>query len=417
MDETYTEYHKKLCRTGLDITDESSYPDTKQKFIDGLYKLARKADEDIDKENIQNKTEELCTLFFDYCVAWHEFLVKAGGDKVKTDGDHPDAGRLKTEAGAITRGLQKVIVQFAVCEGLLKAVMKALEEDIARAATEANKENKDINWTYDLPKQVALMTKKRNVLSDYMVKVRSAKPIVEKLEFAFGALEKGLDFLLGPEKRKKAMDEYIGLLRKHCHQEAEDFLKKQGTQDLKRLLCLNRKERRKKWDMIYEITDIISLCVKKRANHLMGRGGRLFLRQWEINLAYNSMSDELENARSFLDKYEIPEIRYRRDALDRQEESLQRIANLEDMITLYEELLKARFFPMKTLKAVRAFEEGTLKKVNFTNQTVSKDLENIEEAVMNLAQGPDPESVPDDKLFEGIKGLDENLEPAAMAAA
>lgn len=202
------------------------------------------------------------------------------------------------------------------------------------------------------------------------------------------------------------MDEYIGLLRKHCYQDADKFIKKQSKKDLKRLLCFDRKERQKKWKMIFEITDLISLCIQKRTKHLTGRGGRIFLRQWEINLAYESMSDELTQARDFLAKYEVPEIRYRRDALDRQAESLQRLTKLDDMIDLYEELLKGRFFPMKTLKDVRAFEEGTLKKVYFMTQAISKDLDNAEEAIIKLSLPPDPESVPDDKLFENIEGLD-----------
>lgn len=410
MDATCTTHHVALCDR-LSLNKESSYPATRQGFIDAVRNMAHGVDDAADAEKVKNDITDLCTLFFDYCTAWHEYLGKAGKAKGAVAKDHEEAGRLKTEAGAVTRGLQKVATQFACCDGLLHAVMKALDEDIKQASSRTAEENKDINWTYDLPEQVALMTKKRNVLSDYMVRVRAAKPIVEKLELAFLALEKLFSVLLGPEEAKKLMAEYTGLLRKHLYNDADKYVSDRAQKDLKRLICFDRKDRQKKWNLVSEIREIVTLCVKSREKYLTGRGGRVFLRQWEVDLAYDSMIKELDHARQFLDKYEVPEIRYRRDALDRQAGSLNRLTTIEDILSLYEDLLKGRFMPMVTLKDVRGFEEDTLKKVTYMTHTISKEIEHVEEAVFKLAQGPDPESVPDDKLFEGVEEI-----PALAAA-
>lgn len=388
MDDQCAARHQALC-AALQIDGESSYPATKKAFVDRLAAM---------DPSRPDGAEELCALFFDYCTAWHTYLGGAASDSA----DHDDAARLKIEAGAITRNYQKVILQLALCRMTLRGIAGRLDSDISRAAAESNPDNSAIQWTYDLPPQVALMTRRRSVLSDYMVRIRRAKPIVEKLEFAFAAQERILRDLTGDGAAKSAIEDFTGLLRKHRYRDARKLMQEKQKKDMANLFRLKRKERRAKWQTVCDIADVVAGCVEKRATALTGRGGRLFLRQWEVTLAYDGMSKELDQARQFLDKYEVPEIRYRRDALDRQEESLARLATIDDMLAVYEDLLKGRFFPMKTLKDARAFEAGPLKKVNFAIETLSRDIENAQAAILKLAEGPDPESVPDDRLFENL---------------
>lgn len=397
MDDTCAQHHKMICaRLGLD-TEDSSYPVIKKSFIGALQDCAGAATDPDAMEHTHEGLAALGALYFDYSVSWHNFLSKSGSVAVQS---HQDAAKLQVQAGAITKSVQNVIIQYASCAALLHAVIAALDDAINNMA--ADDRSTDIEWSYDLPEQVALMTKKRNILSDYMVRIRTAKPIVEKMEIAFVSLEKLLTAMTDATQCKKIIDEYTGLLRKHRYSEAEKFLKRTAHKHCGRFFCFGKKERRKKWDTVQQIAGVITLCVEKRAIQLHGRGGRLFLRAWEIKLAYDSMSKELEEARAFLHKYEIPEMRYRRAALDRQAESLARITTLDDLVGYYEDLLKGRFFPLRTLKDVRAFEDGALKKADFITKTIALDIKQAETAILKLSCGPDPENVPDDKLFENI---------------
>ncbi len=402
MDEESAKHQAALCAR-LGIEEESSYKEIKNALVAALPGCADGLAVD-ESEALADSIAALCGLYFDYATAWHTYLATAGGEAAAAP-DHKDAPRVKAEAGAITRQFQDTLTRFAVCETYLKVVAACLDSDIDRAAARADTGHQDIPWTYDLPPQVALMTRRRNVLSDYMVRIRRAKPIVAGLETAFNALEAGLGDVQKPARVKTLLDDFTGLLRKGRYNEAATLIERAAQKDLKRLLCFDRRERKDKWALITELSGLIALCIKKRRAHLTGRGGRLFLRNWEVTLAYESMDKELTAARAFLEKYEVPEIRYRRDALDRQDEALRALGSLDDLLGLYEELLKGRFLPMKTMKEVRAFEEGTYKKVLFATGPLTRDLENLHAAVEKLAQGPDPESVPDEKLFENIKDI------------
>lgn len=336
--------------------------------------------------------ERLCVLYFDFCAAWHKYLAAAGAGK----NDHPDAAKLKTEGGALTRNFQKVIIRYACCRWRIGNVARRLEADIEKAAQGASPGHKDIPWTYDLPAQVALMTRKREVLSDYMARIRKARPVVDRLEPAFAAFETNCNVLLGKGGAKAQMDEFTGLLRRHRFGEARRAVRRLSKKNRRFPFWPGRRERREKWEQVESLAAAVIDCVEKTTLRLEGRGGRMFLRDWEVRLAYETMERELEQASGFLEKYTVPEIRYRRDALDRESERLAALSSFEKLLDLLDDILKGRFNAMKTLKDVKDFEAGPLLRLRHALDTVAGDTEKIEKKALSLASGPDPASVPDD---------------------
>lgn len=351
--------------------------------------------------------ERLCALYFDFCAAWHKYLAGGGSG----GNDHPDAAKLKTEGGALTRNYQKVIVGYACCRWQIANVARQLEADIEKAAQNASPEHKDIPWTYDLPAQVALMTRKREVLSDYMTRIRQARPVVDRLEPAFAAFETNCHALLGKGGAKMQMDEFTGLLRKHRFGEARRAVHRLSKKDRRFPFWPGRRERREKWEQVETLAAAVIDCVEKTTLRLEGRGGRMFLRDWEVRLAYETMERELAQAISFLEKYTVPEIRYRRDALDREGERLAALSSFEKLLDLLDDLLKGRFNAMKTLKDVKDFEAGPLLRVRHALDTVAGDTAKIEKKVLSLASGPDPASAPDDGTL--LAALDASCAGAA----
>ncbi len=393
----YKEQANQLCQK-IGLAENSSHKDLRKNFISYIKKQVREDSDPTTQEDRQAQLEDLCKIYFDYHKGYIESIAPNGG---KSEGDHEEAGRVKSEAGAITRGVGKAIIQFATCELELYTTMLVLDQDIEQARGDVEEEHRDIEWSYDLPDQIAVSCRRRDMLSIYMARINKAKPIVALLDLVFKFLDRALSDLLDAEQAKKLIDDFIGHLRKKKFSLAETVFDQIAEKESKAFFRKNKKQRREQWVLVVEISKIITELVQKKVKQLVGREDNIFLRNFEVRLAYDDMEKQLLQAREYIAKYQVPEIRYRREALDREKERLYNVDSFETLLDSYERLEKSCKFPMKTLKDVRSFEAeiyGEAKKIIGAKSDV---VEQTSHKIEELSKGPNPEAVPDDALFSG----------------
>lgn len=380
----------------LGLESDVGHADLRSAFIECLQTLTQCHEVSDSQEEKSWNIEELCNIYFKYNKA----VVESMAAGLKQDSiDHHEAKKLKIEAGAIIRALQKAMVRFAVCEMDLYYTVEILNREIDRASEHANEEYKEIEWSFDLPKHVAIACRRRDMLSEYMVRARKAKPMIKKLDLIYNVLDGEMQGLLGEKKTKHVMSDFTGQLRQFRFSKAEIIIRKARDKDCKNFLKRRDRKRLERWTLIVEISDLIIGLVKKLGDRLRGRQNTVFLRSWELRLAYEDMERWLERSRAFLSKYEVPEIKFRRDALLRQKDKLYELGTFESFLELLEKMQKGCSFPMTSLKDVRRFEAECFKKAQSVIDEQSEMIEQSRLKIAELACGPDPESIPDDLLF------------------
>ncbi len=371
-------------------------------FLERVKSLTQKTPHDQLKKT-QEDLEELCALFFEYNQATANNMATLLPKGTK---DHPDAGLIKTQAGAITRGLQKSIIGFAFCEMELYATIALVDADIKEKTKEGGEEHKDMQLPNDLPQQIAVAIRRRDAFSEYIVYMRRAMDTLKKLDPVYTVFEGELNFLLGDEPAKKLIDDFNGLLRKMKFLKAEELIEKIHKKDSKAFFRRKKKMRAKRWTLVLEISHLTAGLLQKVAKQLKGREDILYLRSEEMKLAYEDMESQLEKTNQFLDKYEVPEIRFRRDALGREKDRLYEIGTFEEFVEILENIQKGCALPMTGLKDVRNFEENYYKKAQRIMDDKSLMIGQSQAKIQELSKAPDPESVPDSVIFSD-EGRDE----------
>lgn len=390
-------------KTLLGLSAEAGHPQVREAFWAEV-RARTETPKNVETENGLNEAvstlQDLCAQYFQYNA---EQLKVVSGMVGNTRNDHPDAAIIKTEGGALAKALEKQATAFAVCALNIEGAKALLDTQIRDALQAAQEEHKNLDWTYDLTRQMAMMCKRRDMLSAYMERIGRARPLVIQIEKAFAALEKTLYDIIGPTKAQALCQEFTGLVRKRSFREAKAFVKAAARRDTTALFRLKKKERRERWKVAIEAFEVIADFVNKLTPRLVGRENVLFLREWEVKLAYEDMQRQLETTKEFIAKFQVAEIRFRRSTLDTERQRLYEISSFTAYLDLLDQLRKGSLFPMETLKDVRRFESEILNKVRYVLSEEARAVSQIDAKIARLRLPPDPGSVDvgEIDLFEG----------------
>ena len=362
-------------------------------FIKAIKKLTKQ-----DKESASETAEsinKLCELYFEYNAAFIEDIEKKTKQKKQ---DHADAAHLKSQTKSILRGLKKTIISYALCEHTLNMNIKQLQAQELSLTKEFGAGDPKARISDKLPRQIAVFCKRREILTETLAIMHKIKDMVIFLDPIFVHLERELAVLLNEKTSRKVLQNFIGELRKKNFQTASEEIKKIYTKDNKAIFKLKKKERKKQWLIIVDAAELTALLVEKTEQKLRGRENKIFLRSWELDLAYEDTDKILRQTKEFIEKYRVPELKVRLKSLKRSKKRLKEIATFDSLITLLEDVQLKMLKPMTTLREVNKFQTQYFKKIEQLAYDSEPAIQQIKIRANEHLKGPDDEEITEDML-------------------
>ncbi len=310
--------------------------------------------------------------------------------------EHTDAGTIKSKATSILRGVYKALLELLLCERNMNLTIESIRQEITALGGDPKAALKipATALSSDLPIQVAVAIKRRGVLNAEIARMQKMESIVGMIEAVLNYVELSVSELMTPEKAKPVLNDFTKLFRKMKFPQAHKLLAETAQQETGRLFMRKKKFKRGRWKFILEVTDILIALAEKFKADLRSSGEDIFLKKDELRKALEHSQKQISITVDFLEKYRIPEIRMRLDALQRQREKIgAEVGTLQTYHALIEEIERGCAAPMMTLKEVNDFEAGPFKQANITIEKKSVEIQKFLEFIREKGKNPDPEAV------------------------
>ncbi|MCB1783770.1 MAG: hypothetical protein KDI13_07205 [Alphaproteobacteria bacterium] len=382
-----------LLRQKLRLDQTSSRQSIQKSFVSRITELMLPGILSVDEAS--EDIRELFKIYSMYNTAEVKELASQIKQKAK---DYPDAGTVKLNASSIVYGLHTALGKYCICMLEVNRIMAQLKQDMEAAKERSHGEIENIQWSPDLPKQIAVAVRRRDALRITLKQLEDAERIVFLLDSVLRFMLLTLNGVLGEEKAKPVFDGYTAKLKAGKLKAAIDYLNEKAKIETSRFFVLKKKEKKQKWGFLVEIAELIGKLIQKCRKVVSSNDQHIFLRQSEVEAVQEDVAAQLQKNLDFIAKYELPEIRYRFDALGRQKKILSNIGSFEEILQMIETLETASFSPMPTMKDVKTFEEGLYKEALGFLEQDSIAIENILKLAQELSQGPDPEAVDEDEI-------------------
>jgi hypothetical protein len=348
--------------------------------------------------------DEIKELFRLFGICNSEGIKTSCASSSKKTKDYPDAGILKSKAGSIVQGLYMVLGEFCICMLELNTTKAGLLEDIEAAKERSDEAHGEIQWSYDLPAQIAVSIRRRDNLTKRLEEIDHAEKIVFLLDAVLSFMSATLCDLVGDENAKSFLGEYRAKLKAKKLSAAKTFFSKRAEKETGKFFMLKKKEKKRKWALMLEIAELIGQLIGKCKQGICDNEGNVFLKIRELNVTYEATQEQLKKSQDFIAKYEIPEIRYRYDALERQRKNLDKIGPFEDKLQMIEAFEMACYSPMPTMKQVKNYEEGLYKQALHFKEQDAGEIKKIHDLMQKLSQGPDPAALSDEEVASAKVG-------------
>lgn len=347
---------------------------------------------------VQEEIKTLCTAYRDYR---REHMVKMQAAMQGAKREHQDASMLKSKAESILKGLYKSLWEFLSCELELSTTIAALDMEIRSVGGDPDKAKilPVSLLSSDLPVQVAVAIRRRGILNAEIARMQKVEAIVNMIEAVLTYIEISVTELMTPEKAKPLLDNFSKNFRKMKFPQATNLVSEMARKETGRFFMRKKRFKRGRWKFMLEVVEILVALATKFRAELRKEGDDIFLKKKELHQALEYNQKQLQITMDFLEKYRVPEIRMRRDALERQLEKIHKeVGTLQSYHKLIEDIERACCTPMTTLKETSEFESGLLKQANRTIEEKSVEIQRFVEFIREKAKNPDPENVSDSDL-------------------
>ena len=384
----------------LEFDDSDNYERLADRFIKRCLEIT-KSPEYFPKNKVhegKQKLMELCDSYFEFNKARLMDFCDTDDERGYHKEDHEDAEKVKTRARGMPGGVQATILSYLYAYLQVGSSRYIVQTGIDYLAEHGKEANIDVEWNRDLPFQVALMMRREEVLSRYLGKLHKMEGHVKRLDIAFTGLEQLIAKVVGKKKAQKAIKDFTGKMRVANYKVAQGII-----DDVLATKKSKNTEQAKAAVVSQEIARMIVSFVKKNRNKLLGREGKPFLHGWELKMALTIMDRELARAEEFLVKHQVPEMRYRWEALGREFERLNKLPDIKEMLGELERLQTALFLPQKTMRDVRDLESKTLTKIEYISVDAAEKIRQTIKKTLELEENPDPKVVPEELVFQGLE--------------
>lgn len=362
-------------------------------FLKRADALTKTQADGLNDEEARQALKDLCDAYRDYR---REDLTRLQAAIPPAKKEHTDAGTVKSKATSILRGVYKALLELLLCERDLNLTIESIRQEIETLGGDPKAALKipATALSSDLPVQVAVAIKRRGVLNAEIARMQKMESIVKMIEAVLSYVELSVNELMTPEKAKPVLSDFTKLFRKMKFPQARKLLAETAQQETGRLFMRKKKFKRGRWKFMLEVADILVALAEKFKKDLRSAGEDIFLKKDELKKALEHSQKQLSITIDFLEKYRIPEIRMRLDALERQREKIHaEVGTLQTYHALIEEIERGCAAPMMTLKEVNDFEAGPFKQANITIEKKSVEIQKFVEFIHEKGKNPDPEAV------------------------
>jgi hypothetical protein len=341
-------------------------------FFEGIETLEKKRD------HIKYICERYCDLFEAY---WEDSSKNSKKEK-----DYPEADMIKSKARAIAPAMRDEVVRFALCEFDMNKLAAVIAREMIQALGKADQKQKDVKWTFDLPEKIRQARTRQETLDKKTSIMSRAMPIIKKTDFVYITTEQYLCDLLSEPKGKIVYTEFMDHLRKMRYTKAYELIAPLHAKNVNRFFQRKKKEKKRKWNILLDIADVMGKLLKKISPALINPEGTLYLREKEFSEAFEQIKSNLTAAENFIAQNEVAEIRYRQEALKREFERFYTLATFEKYLETFEALVKGYVMPMKTMKDVRSYEVEIFKKAEIILYQNVSAIEQIFKKAIKMAK-------------------------------
>lgn len=324
-------------------------------------------------------------LYFDYSLDWAGREVA----KYKDVKEFSSAPELKKKARTVVTELQNYIGEFISCYMHLGRFTTLLRDEIKeeeiKVATNAGQR---VKWTPDSGVVIERYRKEKKKLLARMDRMTEARELLETVNDDFDILRDSATNLFGKDKAEPYIRRFTASMRVLNFKKASKTVKE--VAEAKKKFGLDQKTAKHNVDRFVTSATRILELVQKEQKTLTSEEGRVCLRPFETELAYNGDIRELQKIKAFLAKYHLPYMQYKLDALNHLKDKLLVLNSLESLMALYKKLLMGIARPLKDIKVARYYESEVLNHIqylltgHFTE--VPKILQRAEETVEEFRQ-------------------------------
>lgn len=384
---------KKICKL-VGIPKDADHEAIYEKFISMITELsqdiltlhikARISNEEL--EDIIDEIDEMTGAYLSYNEARVKFIC-INAMKGKNIPEHPDAEAVKKTAKNYMAKVESSIVAYLICHLEIQSFINEIDQDVKDCPYYTGKDEQLTGAvdTRDLTNRQVVILTRDVALDKYMERLKIIEKHIDKLENACNTMEILITNILNVKDAKNHMMQYMGLLRQKEFTAAREAID-QLLKDEKK--AFGKKKKKKITENFKVLTNFINNFVVEHAVELTGREGSLFLRKWELEIAYKMVIDEKNVTKEYIEKYSIPEMRFRQDSLKREKARLLETVTMQEMLETLEALQKKFFLPLKTLQDVRSFEHVELEKSDYFAHDFLIYLEKTDNIAKRLVKAP-----------------------------
>lgn len=350
-----------FSRLGIGASsDQTIIKKTFKKNITGIIKGPANLSERT-PENRVTREEEIKALAQQY-FTYRQAACKHDAGSLKGQKDHAEALAIKSRAVSVLDSMQRAVIFIALGEMEFYDNVARFEADLVGVRERYGTKHADVKWTFDLPEKIKTAQKKREKLEETVAEMRRIKPLLEKLDPVYIAMQRLLTQLLKEGEGPKAYAEFELDYRSMKFTRAREAINVLHQKNRPKFYHKKKKIRIVKWGRILEIIDLMTRLMEDVGHLLRNPEGKLYVRYAEFSKVFQTAENDLNNTCAFLESHEISEIEYRYEALKREQTRLYEIASFSAYLDLYEGLQEGSEFPLSNLKEVRTFETEYCKK-------------------------------------------------------
>mgnify|MGYP000480578282 CR=1 FL=1 len=345
----------------LDLTPDNDISNAAASFTDVVKGYVRTIQDSASMAGQEQEDEILAALyqeFFDYSMQW----AAAERQKSAKIQNHAEAARLKQQASAALKDLQKNITRIVLCYAHLGRCMGVVHDTIVKTAKPVEKDKK-FKWTSDTGTVLRHYQKERNALQDSNEKLTAAVTILEKAEAHLSALMDNLEKIASRKDAEQAATSLRSNLRINKFDVARKKLTGLGVDQKKSLF--GKKPDAATLTAIQKDGKAFIDLLEASQEELKTADGKMFLSAREASVVLSAQEREIEQKTKYIDKYHLPYMENKLKSLENLRDKLLIFGSLEGLTTLYMRLVRGMAEPMTDIKQVRSYEAEVIENVNY----------------------------------------------------
>jgi len=347
----------------LGLPANTALPQLENHFVEALRALEQAVLNPAELNIVSAEEKQMRALYAQYFTYALQWITT---NRHKGQKDLPEAAALKARARGMIQDLQNNIVEISVCGLTISRYSNLIWADLRRYEIGDNAPG-NIKWTSDIGTLMARSKLQRRQLIKDMQRLIVARPILEQVEDYELQVRSLMADLMGADNTEAPMRSLMSGLRMGDFTKARDMIKK--LDQLKTKFGLDQKNASTLRQKITEAGTVLINLVEKEAKIIEGTDRKLLLKPTEIDLFDATQKPELAKLRAFMEKHQMPYMRYNLDSLTMLKDKLGLVGSLSSLLSLYQRLVTGITNPMPEMRDIRMYESEVLERISYMQAT------------------------------------------------